>query len=160
MPSLYPQSRVAFDLYQSLGRGFEASGGARYLDFSTLTQIYVGTLTKYIGNWMWTGKLYYVPGEGDVHSNTYIGGFRRYFGGDGTSYLGVSYGHGFSREEVRSLVDLVSSDSDTVRGEFDVLLGARTRLSGSVGASPPGASQSLAGVADDDHCRTLGAVLT
>ena len=85
-PSLYPQYRVAFDLYQSLGRGFEASGGARYLDFSAITQIYVGTLTKYVGNWMWTGKVYYVPGEGDLHSNTYVGGFRRYFGGDGTSY--------------------------------------------------------------------------
>ncbi len=135
VPFLYPQYRVAFDLYQSLGRGFEASGGARYMDFSSLTQIYVGTLTKYIGNWMWTGKLYYVPGEGDIHSNTYIGGFRRYFGGDGTSYLGASYGHGFSHEEVRTFSDLVTFNSDTVRGEFDVLLGARTRLSGSAGVS-------------------------
>ncbi len=132
-PSLYPQYRVAFDLYQSLGRGFEASGGARYMDFSALTQIYVGTLTKYVGNWMWTGKLYYVPGEGDLHSNTYVGGFRRYFGGDGTSYLGLNYSHGFSREEVRSVQDLATFNSDTVRGEFDLLLGSRTRLSGSAG---------------------------
>ena len=134
-PSLYPQYRVAFDLYQSLGRGFEASGGARYLDFSAITQIYVGTLTKYVGNWMWTGKVYYVPGEGDLHSNTYVGGFRRYFGGDGTSYVGLNYSHGFSREEVRSVQDLATFNSDTVRGEFDVLLGSRTRLSGSAGAS-------------------------
>ena len=134
-PSLYPQYRVAFDLYQSLGHGFEASGGARYMDFSAITQIYVGTLTKYVGNWMWTGKVYYVPGEGDLHSNTYVGGFRRYFGGDGTSYAGLNYSHGFSREEVRNIQDLATFNSDTVRGEFDVLLGSRTRLSGSAGAS-------------------------
>ena len=135
VPSLYPRYRVAFDLYQSLGHGFEVSGGARYLNFSTITQIYVGTLTKYVGNWMWTGKVYYVPGEGDIHSNTYVGGFRRYFGGDGTSYLGLAYSHGFSREEVRSIEDLATFNSNTVRGEFDVLLGSRTRLSGSLGAS-------------------------
>ena len=135
VPSLYPRYRVAFDLYQSLGGGFEASGGARYLDFAALTQIYVGTLTKYVGNWMWTGKLYYVPGEGDLFSNSYIGGFRRYFGGDGTSYLGINYGHGFSRAEIRSVADLATFDSDTVRGELDLLLGSRTRVSGSAGVS-------------------------
>jgi YaiO family outer membrane protein len=132
---LYPRYRVAFDVYQFLGGGFEVSGGARYTDFSDLKQTYVGTLSKYIGNWMWTGKIYYVPGEGDLHSNTYVGGFRRYFGGDGTSYLGLRYSHGFSREEVRSIQDLAGFNSDTVRGEFDVLLGSRTRLSGSAGAS-------------------------
>ena len=134
-PSLYPQYRVAFDLYQSLGHGFEVSGGARYMDFSAITQIYVGTLTKYAGNWMWTGKVYYVPGEGDLKSNTYVGGFRRYFGGAGTSYAGLNYSHGFSREEVRNIQDLATFNSETVRGEFDVLLGSRTRLSGSAGAS-------------------------
>ena len=134
-PSLYPRYRVAFDLYQSLGRGFEASGGARYMDFAQLTQIYVGTLTKYVGNWMWTGKLYYVPGEGDLRSNTYVGGFRRFFGGDGTSYLGLDYSHGFGRAEVRSIQDLATFNSDTARGEFDVLLGSRTRLTGSAGLS-------------------------
>ena len=135
VPSLYPRYRVAFDLYQSLGRGFEASGGARYLDFSAVTQIYVGTLTKYVGNWMWTGKIYYVPGEGDLFSNTYIGGFRRYFGHDGTAYFGLNYGHGFSRAEVRSVQDLATFNSDTVRGEFDLILGTRTRLSGGAGVS-------------------------
>ena len=133
--SLYPQYRVAFDLYQSLGRGFEVSGGARYMEFSALTEIYVGTLTKYVGNWMWTGKVYYVPGEGELHSNTYVGGFRRYFGGDGTSHFGLTYSHGFSREEVRSVQDLATFNSDSVRGEFDLLFGSRTRLSGSAGAS-------------------------
>ena len=79
-PTLYPDYRVAFDLYQSIGKGFEVSGGARYMDFGSITQIYVGTLTKYIGNWMLTGKVYHVPAERDLDSTSYHGGFRYYFG--------------------------------------------------------------------------------
>ena len=58
---LYPDYRVAADLYQSVGRGFEVSAGFRRLAFTTMTDIYVGTLTKYIGSWMLTGKTMYVP---------------------------------------------------------------------------------------------------
>jgi len=134
-PVLYPKSRFAFDLYQSVGRGFEVSGGARYLDFGTLTSIYVGTLTKYVGNWMLTGKVYHVPAERALDSTSYHGGVRRYFGGDGTSYVGASYGHGFSREEIRNITDLATLDSDTVRGEFDRLFRTRLRIFGSVSTS-------------------------
>jgi YaiO family outer membrane protein len=131
---LYPHYRLAFDLYQSIGRGFELSGGMRYLDFDDATEIYVGTLTKYLGNWMLTGKVYHVPGEGDLNSTSYHGAFRRYFGGDGTSYAGVTYSHGFSRE-VRSVEDLTTLNGDTIRGEFDVLSGRRLRIFGSGGTS-------------------------
>jgi YaiO family outer membrane protein len=126
--TLYPDHRFAFDLYQSVGRGFEVSGGARFLDFGELTSIYVGTLAKYIGNWMLTGKVYHVPARGDLDSNSYHGGFRRYFGGDGTSYVGVAYSHGFSREEIRNIGDLATLDSDTVRGEIDRLFRTRLRI--------------------------------
>jgi YaiO family outer membrane protein len=132
---LYPQTRFGFDLYQSLGKGFEASGGARYLNFAEQTQIYVGTLTKYLGNWMLTGKVYYVPSDVGQHSTSYHGGFRRYYGSDGTSYVGINYSHGFSREEIRSIQDLATLNSDTVRGEFDHLIGSRFRLFGSAAAS-------------------------
>jgi YaiO family outer membrane protein len=132
---LYPGSRYAFDVYQSIGRGFEISGGARFLNFTRTTDIYLGTLTKYIGNWMLTGKVYHVPGEGDLDSTSYHGLVRRYFGADGTSYTGFSYNHGFSREDVRSSVDLLSLNSDTLYGEFDVVVGTRWRLSGSGGVS-------------------------
>ncbi len=127
---LYPEYRLAFDLYQSLGAGFEVSGGARYLAFDEGTEIYVATLSKYLGNWMFTGKVYYVPAEGPLDSTSYHGGFRRYVGGDGTSYVGLNYSHGFSRE-IRALVDLTTLDTDTVRGEFDVLSGRRLRIFGS-----------------------------
>jgi YaiO family outer membrane protein len=119
-------------LYQSIGRGFELSAGARQLEFETTTQIYVGTLSKYLGNWMFTGKVYYVPDTGPLHSTSYHGGFRRYFGGDGTSYAGLKYSHGFSRE-IMNLADLATLNSDTLSGEFDVLVGTRLRIFGSGG---------------------------
>ena len=128
--ALYPASRVGLELYQSLGGGFEGSLGWRRLDFASATNIYVGTLTKYAGNWMLTGKLYFVPAE-PSDSTSYHGVVRRYFGADGTSFLGVGYSHGFSREEIRNLSDLITLDSDTVRGEFDWRLGTRFRAAAS-----------------------------
>jgi YaiO family outer membrane protein len=133
--SLYPQYRVAFDMYQSVGRGFEASAGARYLQFESLTQIYVGTVSKYWGNWMFTGKMYYVPADDEPDSVSYYGGFRRYFGGDGTSYVGATYGQGLSREEIRSIGDLAILDSHSIRGELDRLLARRLRYFASAGTS-------------------------
>jgi YaiO family outer membrane protein len=132
--ALYPRSRVGLELYQSLGRGFEASAGWRRLDFSTDTNIYVGTLTKYTGQWMLTGRAFYVPGD-LKDSTSYYGVVRRYFGSDGTSFWGVSYGHGFSREEIRNASDLFLADSDTVRAEFDARLGRRLRAAASGGTS-------------------------
>ena len=44
---LYPNYRVATDLYQSVGNGFEVSAGFRRLGFTTTTDIYLATLTKY-----------------------------------------------------------------------------------------------------------------
>ena len=133
--TLYPEERYSFDLYQSLGGGFEVSGGARFLNFEDTTEIYVGTLTKYIGNWMLTGKVYHVPGEGDLNSTSYHAQSRRYFGSDGTSYWGLTYSHGFSKEEVRSIQDLAMLNSDSIRGEYDVLFGTRLRIDGSLSTS-------------------------
>ena len=80
---------------------------------------------------MFTGKVYHVPAEGDLDSTSYHAGFRRYFGGDGTSYTGVTYSHGINRE-IRSVEDLTTLNGDTVRGEFDVLSGKRLRVFGAV----------------------------
>ena len=132
--TLYPTRRFAFDLYQSLGRGFEVSGGLRQLEFTPSTQIYIVTLTKYLGHWMFTGKVSHVRREAPIPSTSYHGGVRRYFGGDGTSYAGLKYSHGLSRE-IRNVVDFATLRSDTVGGEFDLLLGTRLRLFGSAGTS-------------------------
>lgn len=125
---LYPRHRFAFDLYQSVGKGFEVSGGYRRLEFGEATSIYVGTLTKYVGNWMLTGKVFHVPGEGPLDSTSGHAVVRRYFGSDGTSFVGASYSQGLSREEVRGVGDLLTLDSNTVRGQLDAALTPRLRL--------------------------------
>ena len=66
------------------------------MGFDDPTQVYVGTLSKSVGNWMFTGKVYHVAGKGDPESTSYHGGFRRYFGGDGTSYTGATASAGRS----------------------------------------------------------------
>lgn len=129
---LYPGHRLSFDLYQSLGRGFEISGGMRHLAFAEPTDLYVATLSKYIGNWMLTGKASVVPDQvvGDAWS--YHGTVRRYFGGSGASYFGAGYSYGFSREEPRGAGDLIRVVADTVRAQFELDL---PRLTLSLSAS-------------------------
>ena len=125
---LYPSVRYAFDLYQSVGHGFEVSGGYRRLEFTDATSIYVGTVTKYVGNWMLTGKVYRVPAPGILDSTSGHAVVRRYFGREGTSFVGFGYSQGLSREEVRGIGDLIALDSQTVRGQIDTLVTSRLRL--------------------------------
>ena len=125
---LYPHYRYAADIYQSLGKGFEASIGFRRLRFSSDTDIYVGTLSKYVGNWLLTGRMYYVPDRTGANSRSYHGSFRRYFGGAGTSYVGARYSRGFAREEIRNINDFEVLNSETAAGELDVNLSRRWRL--------------------------------
>ena len=100
-----------------------------------MTSIYVATASRYVGNWMVTGKVFYVPAPGPLDSTSYHGGFRRYVRGDGVSYVGLTYSHGFSREEIRNLADLTTLDSDTLRAEIDQQFAGRLRVFASGGTS-------------------------
>ena len=126
---LYPKRRISLELYQGIGHGVELSGGYRQLDFSSTTRIYLGTLTKYAGNWMLTGKVFVVPGTGVGDSWSYHAVVRRYFGAAGTSFVGGGYSHGFSREEPRGTGDLAHVSADTVRGQADIDLSNLFRVS-------------------------------
>ena len=117
---LYPERRLSLDFYQSLGGGFEASAGFRRLEFSETTVIYVATLTKYLGNWMYTGKAFTVPDRELGNSWSFHANARRYFGSAGTSFVGAGYSHGFSREEPRGAGDLIRVNGDTVRARTDI----------------------------------------
>ncbi|MDQ3168604.1 MAG: YaiO family outer membrane beta-barrel protein [Acidobacteriota bacterium] len=133
--NLYPEYRIAFDLYHGLGHGFEVSGGFRRLQFSESTDIYVATLTKYLGNWMVTGKVYRVPDPATGGSWSYHGQLRRYFGSQGTSFIGGAYSHGLSREEPRGAGDLLRVDADTIRGQLQLDVSGRLQWSAAVGTS-------------------------
>jgi YaiO family outer membrane protein len=132
---LYPEHRVSIDFYQSLGGGFEASGGFRRLAFSERTDIYLATLTKYTGNWMLTAKALVVPDERVGASWSYHGVARRYFGSNGLSFAGIGYSRGFSREEPRGEGDLIRLDADTVRAQAEIDIREALRLSFSASTS-------------------------
>jgi YaiO family outer membrane protein len=122
--TLFPNYRAAADLYQSLGRGYEVSAGIRRLGFASATDIYLATLTKYVGNWMITGKVFSVPDrEGPEDSISYHGVVRRYVRGDGVSFVGAGYSRGFSREELSDRAELQQLDADTYRANVDLLVG-------------------------------------
>ena len=54
---------------------------------------------------------------------------------DGASFVGVTYSHGFSREEIRDINDLGTLDSDTVRLEIDQQFARRFRIVATGGTS-------------------------
>lgn len=132
---LYPSFRVSTDLYHSIGRGIELSAGFRRLDFEASTDIVTASATKYLGNWMMTGKVFHVFAEGPADSTSYHGAVRRFLRGDGTSYIGVTYGHGFAREEIRNTADLTTIGSDTVHVESVHVFRRRLRLVVAAGTS-------------------------
>jgi len=123
---LYPEYRYAADLYQSLGAGFEGSVGFRRLGFGRGVNIYAGSLSKYYGSWLFTGQAFVLPDSAGT-SRSYHGSFRRYFGNTGT-YVGLRYGRGGWREELRNRNDLEVLDSDVGAAEATVILRGRLEL--------------------------------
>ncbi len=123
---LYPEYRCAADLYQRLGAGFEGSVGFRRLGFGRGVNIYVGSLSKYYGNWLFTGGAFVLPDSAGT-SRSYHGSFQRYFGDAGT-HVGLRYDHGGWREELRNRNDLEVLDSDVGAAEATVILGGRLEL--------------------------------
>jgi YaiO family outer membrane protein len=110
------------DWYQSLGGGFEASIGYHYLGFRNGVDIYIGSLSKYLGNWLLITHVYVVP-DALGASQSYHVGFRRYFGDK--QYVGLRYKHGLSWGEARDVTDILLLDSDGVSGELVTLWGRR-----------------------------------
>ena len=124
---LFPDYRAAFDLYQSLGGGMEVSGGYRRLQFSSPVDIYVGTATKYLGQWSMTERVSFVPGDVS-NSWSFHTESRRYLGSDGTSFVAAAYSHGFNREEPRGLGDSIQLRTNTLRGQADLSVSPLTRV--------------------------------
>jgi YaiO family outer membrane protein len=133
--ALYPDWRLGLELYQSLPGSLEVSAGYRRLEFAEPVNIAVGSVSKYLGNWMLTARVYHVPVAGDGDSTSTFASVRRYFGDSGASFVGVRYGHGLAREELRDAADLVNVDSDSFALELDTELRHRLRLAVTTGFS-------------------------
>lgn len=122
---LFPEYRVAADVYQALGSGFEVAAGLRRVKFDAPTDIYVGTLNKHVGKWLLSGRMFYAPDQPGESARSYHGSVRRYFGGVGASFVGLRYSRGFAREEIRTVNDFEVLSSDTVSGELNTNVGSR-----------------------------------
>lgn len=128
---LYPKYRAAGEIYQSLGKGFEASAGYRRLGFSSPVNVYSTALTKYYGNWMFTGRGYFTPSTSGTSKSMQFS-TRRYFR-DVRSYWEFAYGHGSTPYGIRSAVDLQIFESNSFSSGLDKALGERWLISGNFG---------------------------
>jgi YaiO family outer membrane protein len=110
---LYPETRLNAELYHALGRGFEASAGVSRLDFSDggATNVYTGSLGKYIGNWLIGARLYTAEGDTALHA-----AMRRFFGDNG-QYFELRFGEGTSRDAIRSATDIEALDVREIAAE-------------------------------------------
>jgi YaiO family outer membrane protein len=122
---LYPSYRLGGDLYQSLSRGWEGTGGYRRLGFGSGVNIFTAALSKYYGDWLFTGRVFLTPDNIGTSRSVHFS-FRRYFG-DATGYWGLRIGKGASLE-ARSATDIAVLDSVTTQGEFQRGFGRRWTL--------------------------------
>jgi YaiO family outer membrane protein len=114
---LYPRTRYGLELFQSFGTGWEASLGYRRLNFAAAADIYTGSVSKYMGDWLFTLRDYR-----SAKTNSFQGTGRRYFGGKG-NYAGLRLGRGATREDIRSVTDIEVVDTFYAIGEARMAIG-------------------------------------
>ncbi|MEW5980750.1 MAG: YaiO family outer membrane beta-barrel protein [Acidobacteriota bacterium] len=120
--TLYPDYRAGAHLYQSLGKGFEVSAGMSRLGFGDGINIYIGSLSKYLGSWLLISQVFVTPK--DIGTNvSWHGAFRYYFGD--AQWFGLRYRHGAAKEQIRTIDDILILSSDGVSGELIALFGRR-----------------------------------
>ncbi len=115
--TLYPSTASLSIFISRSDAGFEVSGGFRRLGVRLATNIYVGTVSKYVGNWMFTGKVFHVPGEGGSIRRRITADSAATSAATASAIVGATYSHGFSREEIRNAADLTTLNADTIRFE-------------------------------------------
>lgn len=95
---LFPEWRFGAEPYWNLPRGFEASVGARHLDFRTSdVTIYTGSVGYYTGNWWFSLRPYFSDKpEGTSNSGEVI--IRRYLE-TAEDYISLRLGAGESPDE-------------------------------------------------------------
>lgn len=139
--TLYPTCRLGAEIFQSLPHGMEGSAGYRRFGSSSVTNMYTGSLGKYLGKWLFTGRFYVTPDElGGTHSVSFAA--RRYLNDRG-DYLGFHAGTGPSEFDPRSRRDLETLHASSGYIEFRKTLGGRWICS------------AIAGVAVEDRYRQV-----
>ncbi|MDX1585837.1 MAG: YaiO family outer membrane beta-barrel protein [Balneolaceae bacterium] len=130
--TIYPDFRFGLSLYKSLPSSFEVEGGFRYLNFSSSeTTIYILALSKYWGNYLFTGRTYLVPSSaGNSQSFSLLS--RRYFG-DPQTYIGIRGGFGTASADIQFSQDIQRLDSWSLSLEGQYPLNRRMYIGGNTG---------------------------
>jgi YaiO family outer membrane protein len=114
--ALFPTYRLGAEIFQSLPHGLEGSAGYRRFGSAGVTNMYTGSLGKYLGKWLFTGRFYLTPDElGVTHSMNFTA--RRYLNDRG-DYIGFHAGTGPSEFDPRSRHDLETLHASSGYVEF------------------------------------------
>ncbi|NGP75592.1 YaiO family outer membrane beta-barrel protein [Balneolaceae bacterium YR4-1] len=129
---VYPDFRLGLSLYKTLPSSFEVEGGFRYLNFSSSnTSIYILALSKYWGNYLFTGRTYIVPSSaGNSQSLSLL--TRRYFS-DAQTYLGIRGGFGTASADFQFSQDIQRLDSWSFSVEGQYPINRRFNIGGNAG---------------------------
>lgn len=109
-PSIFPRDRYGVEPFFSLPHASEASLGMRYLHFvGANLPIYTGSVAKYVGNYWFSLRGYYVPdsNSGGSTSGSLSLTVRRYFL-CGDDYIALSLGGGAGKNPRN--VNVIDSD--------------------------------------------------
>jgi YaiO family outer membrane protein len=129
---LYPTFRAGAEVFQYLGKGYEASAGLRRLQFTTAQiNVYTGSIGRYHKDWYGSVRTFMTPGEPNTTPSVQVQ-LRRYFG-DGDRYASVRFGRGAAPFEIRSSKDVGVLDSLSYGGDVNWRLGDHFLLGASGG---------------------------
>lgn len=95
--SVFPQWRGSFSLYSTLPKAFEFELGWRYLYFSSATNIFTGTLSKYFKNYFFGVRTFLTPSNNNLSESYNV--FVRYYFGGADDFIGLTAGTGISPDE-------------------------------------------------------------
>jgi YaiO family outer membrane protein len=131
--NLYPSYRGSADLFQSVGKGFELSGGYRRLEFSTGVDIYTFAVAKYRGNWLFTARGFLTPGNPGP-SGTALLEARRFFSSEGRyDYIEFRYSVGASPALANTIGEVQTLTSQSFHATLNKVIHRRWALVGNGG---------------------------
>jgi YaiO family outer membrane protein len=132
--AIFPKFRFGASVYRSLPNSFEAELGIRYLEFSTSTIIYTGSVGKYWKSFWFSLRPSYIPGS--AGSSQSLSLITRYYLASADNYFTLTLASGLSPDELRIQQNNLGTNSillnsQRVRIAFQHTLGKS--LIGSVG---------------------------
>jgi YaiO family outer membrane protein len=102
--TLFPYYRIGAEIFQSLPAGMEASAGYRRFGFLSGTNMYTGSVGKYLGKWLVSTRFFISPDQLGSTKTVAVSA-RRFLHHQG-DYVDFRFGTGASPFDPRSLYEL------------------------------------------------------